>query len=226
MNNKGHLLVVDDEPAMRKLLRIVLENEGWKVSLAGTAQEAIQTMAIHPPDLVLLDIGLPDKSGMEVLEDIRGWYEKPIIMLTAHDTEDLIVRALDEGAADYLTKPFRTAELTARIRAALRRSLGSAPSPIVISGSVRIDLAAHSVWRDDKLMKLTATEFQLLAMLATHQGRVLTHQHLLKEVWGISYVEETQYLRVFIGNLRKKLEDDPNRPRILLTESGVGYRMI
>jgi two-component system KDP operon response regulator KdpE len=224
MNNSAAILVIDDESQIRKLLEITLDSNGYKTLFAETAKEGLLTAANHPPDLILLDLGLPDDDGQNVLLQLREWYQNPIIILTVKSTEAEIVKALDNGANDYLTKPFRTQELLARIRTALRNQSTAQAEPQVAFGGATIDLAARLVKVGNENIKLTATEYSLLALLVKNEGRVLTHQYILKEVWGISYVEQTQYLRVFIAQLRKKLEHDPNRPKHILTESGIGYR--
>jgi len=222
--NKAEVLVIDDEPQIRKLLEIALESNDYKVWQATTAKEGIIMAANHPPELILLDIGLPDKSGHEVLKELRQWYSKAIIILSVQNSEEDIVSALDNGATDYLTKPFRTAELLARIRSAIRRNQNTDNTNLVDFGDLQIDLAARTVKRNGEVVKLTSTEFNLLALFAKNEGRVLTHQFILKEVWGVGYQTETQYLRVFVGTLRKKIEANPNQPQHIITESGVGYR--
>lgn len=180
--------------------------------------------ASHPPDLILLDIGLPDKSGHQILQELREWYSKPIIMLSVLDKETDIVSALDNGATDYLTKPFRTGELLARIRSAIRRSQETGINSIIVCGDIEIDLTARIVKKNGQVLKLTSTEYNLLALFAKNEGKVLTHQYLLKEIWGYRHLTETQYLRVFVGTLRKKIEENPNNAQHIITESGVGYR--
>ena len=224
--NNAEILIIDDEPQIRKLLKITLESNDYKVVLAETGKEGVHLVANHTPDLVILDLGLPDKSGHLVLKDLREWYDKSIIILSVQDDETDIIKALDNGASDYLTKPFRTGELLARIRASLRISLNNDSQPNLITGDLEIDLSSRIVKRDGNIIKLTATEYNLIALLAKNQGRVLTHQFLLKEVWGLGYQNETQYLRVFVAQLRKKLEKNPNNPKHLVTESGVGYRFV
>jgi two-component system, OmpR family, KDP operon response regulator KdpE len=169
-------------------------------------------------------LGLPDADGLDILIKIREWYQKPIIILSVRSSEDVIIKALDAGANDYLTKPFRTGELLARIRVAIRQSQGIEDKPILEFGDLNIDLTKHIVRKNNEIIKLTSTEFTLLALLAKNEGRVLTHQSILKEVWGLGYIEQTQYLRVFVAQLRKKIEDDPAKPKFLNTESGIGYR--
>jgi two-component system KDP operon response regulator KdpE len=224
--NNAEILIIDDEPQIRKLLKITLESNDYRVVLAETGKEGVHLVANHTPDLVILDLGLPDKSGHSVLKDLREWYDKSIIILSVQDDEADIIKALDNGASDYLTKPFRTGELLARIRASLRISLNNDSQPNLITGDLEIDLSSRIVKRDGNIIKLTATEYNLIALLAKNQGRVLTHQFLLKEVWGLGYQNETQYLRVFVAQLRKKLEKNPNNPKHLVTESGVGYRFV
>lgn len=224
--NNAEILIIDDEPQIRKLLKITLESNDYKVVLAETGKEGVHLVANHTPDLVILDLGLPDKSGHSVLKDLREWYDKSIIILSVQDDEADIIKALDNGASDYLTKPFRTGELLARIRASLRISLNNDSQPNLVTGDLEIDLSSRIVKREGNIIKLTATEYNLIALLAKNQGRVLTHQFLLKEVWGLGYQNETQYLRVFVAQLRKKLEKNPNNPKHLVTESGVGYRFV
>lgn len=222
--NKAEILIIDDEPQIRKLLRINLESNDYKVVQASDAKEGLTLAATHPPDLILLDIGLPDKNGHLLLQELREWYNKPIIMLSVQNSEEDIVSALDNGSTDYLTKPFRTGELLARIRSAIRRSQNTENHSVVIAGELEIDLIARTVKKTGEMIKLTSTEYNLLALFAKNEGKVLTHQLLLKEIWGYSYQQETQYLRVFVGTLRKKIEDNPNHPEYIVTESGVGYR--
>lgn len=222
--NKAEILIIDDEPQIRKLLQINLESNDYKVNQAVNGKEGLMITASHPPDLILLDIGLPDQSGHEILHELREWYTKPIIILSVLDNENDIVSALDNGATDYLTKPFRTGELLARIRSAIRRSQSGSDQTTIASGSLEIDLVARAVKKNQELVKLTSTEYSILALFAKNEGKVLTHSYILKEIWGYSYQAETQYLRVFVGSLRKKIEDNPNNPQHIITESGVGYR--
>jgi len=224
--NNARIVIIDDEPQIRRLLEITLENSGYKVILAENGKQGILLAANHTPDLILLDLGLPDMNGHEVLKELRLWYNKPIFILSALDQESDIVKALDNGANDYLTKPFRTAELQARIRSALRSQQTNNGTTVFTSGDLEVDLTAHTVKKAGEGIKLTATEFSLLVLLLKNEGRVLTHQYILKEIWGVGAQTETQYLRVFIGTLRKKIETNPNQPEHILTESGVGYRFI
>jgi len=218
------ILIIDDEVQIRRLLEITLSANGFKISEAATGKEGLILAAQHQPELIILDLGLPDIEGYEVLKRLRDWYEKPIIILSVRSSEDDIVKALDNGANDYLTKPFRTGELLARIRAAIRQNKSPNISPQLVFGNITIDLDKHMAYKNNEIIKLTSTEFSLLALLAKNSGRVLTHQYILKEVWGIGQVEQTQYLRVFIAQIRKKIEDDPSKPALLITESGIGYR--
>lgn len=224
--NKAEILVIDDEPAIQKLLKITLESNDYKVWQAETGKEGIVMAANHPPELILLDIGLPDKSGHDVLKELRTWYNKSIIILSVQNSEQDIVSALDNGATDYLTKPFRNAELLARIRSAIRRNQATNYQNKMNCGNLEIDVAARWVTKNKEPLKLTATEFNLLVLFAKNEGRVLTHRYILKEVWGPGSQNETQYLRVFVGTLRKKIEINPDSPQHILTESGVGYRFV
>ena len=218
-------MIIDDEPAIRKLLEIALESNDYKVWKAATGREGETIAANHPPELIILDIGLPDINGQDLLLELRTWYHKSIIVLSVLNTEEDIVTALDNGATDYLTKPFRTAELMARVRSAIRRNQTKEKnSSVIICGNLQLDMVARSVKLNELLIKLTATEYNLLCLLARNEGKVLTHQYILKEIWGSNYQSETQYLRVYIAQLRKKIEDNPNKPQHILTESGVGYR--
>jgi two-component system KDP operon response regulator KdpE len=218
------ILIIDDEVQIRRLLEITLSSHGYKIAEASTGKDGLIAAATNHPSLIILDLGLPDIDGTEILKKLRKWYLKPIIILSVKSSEEDIVSSLDNGANDYLTKPFRTGELLARIRAALRQSHGEEENPVLVFGQVTIDLVNHTVFRNNKILKLTSTEFALLALLARNSGRVMTHQSILKEIWGLGYIGQTQYLRVFVAQLRKKIEDDPARPKLLITESGIGYR--
>ena len=222
--NKAEILIIDDEPQIRKLLEITLESNGYKALQAENGKDGIIQAASHPPELILLDIGLPDKSGHEILKELRQWYNKSIIILSVQNSETDIVTALDNGATDYLSKPFRSAELLARIRSAIRRNQTTNNTTIIDAGDLQIDLAARIVRKNNKLVKLTSTEFNLLSLFTRNEGRVMTHRFILKEIWGVAYQTETQYLRVFVASLRKKIEENPNNPMHIITESGVGYR--
>lgn len=220
------ILIIDDEPQIRKLLRIVLESNDYKVVQAASGSEGINLAAHHSPDLVLLDLGLPDISGHKVLMELRSWYDKSIIILSVQDAEEDIVKALDNGATDYLTKPFRTGELLARIRSSIRINQDKEIEPIISSGDIKIDLTSRMVTLNEEEVKLTSTEYNLLVLFAKNQGKVLTHQYILKSIWGPGSQSETQYLRVFIAQLRKKMEKNPNTPQHFITASGVGYRFV
>jgi two-component system KDP operon response regulator KdpE len=224
MNLPDTILVIDDEVQIRRLLEITLSSNGYKVSEAASGKDGLVLAATNNPALIILDLGLPDMDGVEILKKLREWYLRPIIILSVRNSEEDIIQALDNGANDYLTKPFRTGELLARIRVVVRQTHNISDKPLLEFGSLSIDLANYIVKKNNKIVKLTSTEFSLLALLAKNEGRVLTHQFILKEVWGMGYVDQTQYLRVFIAQLRKKVEDDPTRPRLLNTESGIGYR--
>ncbi|HKO79881.1 MAG TPA: response regulator [Chitinophagaceae bacterium] len=224
--NKAEILIIDDEEQIRNLLEITLRTNNYNVTQAATAKEGIIMASNHPPDLIILDLGLPDKDGLTVLQELRQWHTNPIIILSVQNSEDIIIKALDAGANDYLSKPFRTGELLARIRSALRSSMQDEIDPIINSDDLQIDLYSRTVKKKGELIKLTTTEYSLLALFAKNDGKVLTHQYLLRSVWGPGFINQSQYLRVFIAQIRKKIEDDPNRPEYLLTESGVGYRFI
>jgi two-component system, OmpR family, KDP operon response regulator KdpE len=223
--SRNEILIIDDEPQIRKLLEITLKSNDYKTFLAETGHEGILLAANHTPELILLDLGLPDQSGHEVLKELRQWYRKSVIILSVQNSEHDIVTALDNGATDYLCKPFRTAELLARIRSAIRRNHNiDNNSSIFVIGNLEIDLTAHTVKKNNEIIKLTSTEYNLLVLFAKHEGSVLTHQYILKEIWGVGSQAETQYLRVFVAALRKKIEDSPNEPVHIITENGVGYR--
>ncbi len=224
MKMNSTILVIDDEPQIRKLLQINLESNQYSVVLAHSAKEGLMLAASHQPDLILLDLGLPDQHGQRVLTELRQWFTKPILILSVLNSEDEIVKALDNGATDYLTKPFRTGELLARIRSALRTSKNEAVITHYTFGELDINATAHVVKYKGMILKLTTTEYSLLMLLVKNEGRVLTHQFLLKEIWGVGFQTETQYLRVYIAQLRKKIETNPNNPVHIITESGIGYR--
>jgi two-component system, OmpR family, KDP operon response regulator KdpE len=224
MNLPETILIIDDEVQIRRLLEITLASNGYKISEAATGKDGLIAAATHHPALIILDLGLPDIDGIEILKKLREWYHKPIIILSVRNLEADIIHALDNGANDYLTKPFRTGELLARLRAALRQSNIKEDSPFLTFGTLTIDLVKHVARKKGEILKLTSTEFTLLALLAKNSGRVLTHQLILKEIWGFGYIGQTQYLRVFVAQLRKKIEENPGKPRLLITESGIGYR--
>jgi two-component system KDP operon response regulator KdpE len=219
------VLVVDDEPQILRALNVILRQAGYVVQSAATVREALDALAVRPPEAMILDLVLPDGTGVDVLHELRQWSPMPVVVLSAVGDEREKVRALDAGADDYVTKPFGTEELLARLRAALRRVAEPATEPVVDAGPVRIDFAARRVTREGTDVHLTPIEFDLLRVLALHRGKLVTHRRLLQEVWGPQYGDETHYLRVHIAHIRAKLEDDPSRPALILTEAGVGYRM-
>jgi two-component system KDP operon response regulator KdpE len=222
------VLIVEDDPQLRRFLRTALGAQDFRIVEAETVREALIAATTHNPELVLLDIGLPDGDGIDLARRIREWSRVPIIVISARGKEDDKVAALDAGADDYLTKPFGVNELLARIRVALRHaamSASAADAPVLEVGSLRMDLARRDVKISGAEVHLTPLEYRLLALLAQNAGKVLTHRQILKEVWGPGAVNETHYLRVFMAQLRRKVEPDPARPRLLLTEPGVGYRM-
>jgi two-component system KDP operon response regulator KdpE len=228
MTSAHHILVIDDEPHMLRALRTILTAHHYRVSVAMTGEEGLALAAAELPDVIILDLGLPDMDGFSVCAQLREWTDIPIVILSVRDRERDKVMALDKGADDYLVKPFGIEELLARIRVALRhlaKSQGDHQS-VVVSGDLVIDLARHMVTKGGSEVKLTATEFKLLAYLANHADRVLTHQNILNNTWGPEYMDNVEYLRVFISQLRKKVEADPKRPRCLISEPGVGYRFV
>jgi two-component system, OmpR family, KDP operon response regulator KdpE len=224
--NKQEILIIDDEPQMRKILQLTLETNGYITKQAVSGKEGLIAAGNHPPHLILLDLGLPDESGHSVLMKLRKWYTAPVIILSVLKSEEDIIKALDNGANDYLTKPFRTGELLARIRSALRETLPEDLNTEIRIGDLQVNLEARSIKKNGELVKFTSTEYNLLSLLIKNEGKVLTHQYLLRAIWGPGYIHQSQYLRVFIAQIRKKIEDDPNKPKILLTESGVGYRIV
>ncbi len=219
------ILVVDDEKAMQRFLSTVLSGSGFQVLQAENGRLGLTAAAVSRPDLILLDLGLPDLDGVEVIRQLREWSETPIIVLSVRDREDDKVGALDAGADDYLTKPFGSNELLARIRVALRHGLPQAGEPVYRIGDLEIDLGCRRVLLQGSEVQLTPTEYDLLRLLVRHAGKVLTHRQILKEIWGSAYLEQPHVLRVNVSNLRHKIEPDPSRPRYLLTEVGVGYRL-
>lgn len=228
MTAKPHILVIDDEQQILRALRTILSQQNYQVTSASTGEEGLAYATAVRPDIIILDLGLPDMTGVQVCQQIREWSDLPVIVLSAHDSEAEKVAALDAGADDYLTKPFGVDELLARVRVALRHRsrVGSTKSSVVMVGALVIDLANHLVTRGGELVKLTATEYKLLAYLVGNPGRVLTHQSILNHVWGYSEGSQMEYLRVYIRQLRQKLEEDPRNPQLILTESGVGYRFM
>jgi two-component system KDP operon response regulator KdpE len=226
MKGNPHVLVIDDEPQILRALRTILTAQNYRVSIANRGEEGLSLAAAEQPDVIILDLGLPDVDGITVCARLRQWTQTPIIVLSVRESERDKVMALDKGADDYLVKPFGIDELLARLRVALRHSslVKGSREPVVQTGDLMIDLARHIVTKAGVEVKLTATEFQLLAYLAAHPGRVLTHQGILNHVWGPEYVDNVEYLRVYMSQLRKKLENNPKEPKFLLSEPGVGYR--
>ncbi|MBL9083957.1 MAG: response regulator [Planctomycetales bacterium] len=227
MTDAPRILIIDDEPPIRKFLRISLESAGYLPCEAETAEQGLRSAAAAPPDAVILDLGLPDADGLDVIRRLREWTTVPIVVLSARGREADKIAALDGGADDYLTKPFGAGELLARLRVALRHAAGakSSTDSVFEVGEMTVDLAARRVIVEGREVHLTPTEYRLLTTLVRSAGKVVTHRQLLKEVWGPSSVEENQYLRVYLGQLRRKIERDATRPRYLLTEPGVGYRL-
>jgi two-component system KDP operon response regulator KdpE len=220
------VLVIDDEAQIQRLLTIALESAGYRVATAGTGQEGLAMIARHRHDIIILDLGLPDVAGLLVLQQLREWTQTPVIVLTVQDGEAEKVEALDTGADDYVTKPFNTAELLARLRAAIRRAnQGESHEPVYCFGALKVDLATRRVTLHEQPIKLTAKEYALLRLFILHSGKVLTHRHILREVWGTAHEHDTQYLRVYLMRLREKLESDPCDQPLFLTEPGVGYRL-
>jgi two-component system KDP operon response regulator KdpE len=219
-------LVIDDEVQIRRLLRLTLEANGYRVLEATTGQEGLLAAAQHRPDVVLLDLGLPDLDGVTVLKRLREWSQVPVVVLTVRDREEDKIAALDAGADDYVTKPFATGELLARLRVAQRHAQPGPQESVFRAREIEVDLVRRVVTRDGREVKLTATEYALLALLVRHAGRVLTHRQLLTEVWGPNAAGQTHYLRVYVAHLRDKLEADSSKPDLIVTESGVGYRLV
>lgn len=219
------VLMVEDEKQIRRFVRAALEEEGCRVVEAETGQQGLSEAGTRKPDLVILDLGLPDMDGVQFIQDLRTWSNLPILILSARSTEDDKIRALDAGADDYLSKPFGVGELLARVRALLRRRNGALElGPLIQFGDVTVDLSRRALTRAGMPLHLTQIEYRLLSLLLAHPGRVLTHRFLLREIWGPTFVESSHYLRVYVGHLRQKLEHDPTQPKYLLTETGVGYR--
>jgi two-component system, OmpR family, KDP operon response regulator KdpE len=219
------VLIIDDEIQIRRLLRVTLEGNGYRVFEAASGQEGLGEAAQRRPDIVVLDLGLPDMDGLVVLQRLREWSEASVLVLSVREGEEDKVGALDHGADDYINKPFSTAELLARLRAARRRALPAADNAVFHSGPLQVDLSSRVVTVKGREIKLTPTEYSLLRLLARNAGKVVTHRQILKEVWGPNYGEQTHYLRVYMAHLREKLEENPSRPELLLTEAGIGYRL-
>jgi two-component system KDP operon response regulator KdpE len=225
LSTKPVILIVDDEAQIRRLLELTLQGAGFDVRLASTGNEGVMKAASERPELIILDLGLPDLDGREVLKKIREWSSVPVLILSVRSAETDIVSCLDAGADDYLVKPFRTGELLARARTALRHRLTKEEKEVFTSRNLTVDLTTRTVKRGSELVKLTATEYSLLTLFVRNAGRVLTHKFILEQVWGPSHAEEAQYTRVYVGSLRKKIEKDPSNPKFILTESGIGYRL-
>ncbi|HTX17439.1 MAG TPA: response regulator [Bacteroidota bacterium] len=226
MSNKPIILVIDDEIQIRRLLQLTLESAGFVVRLAPTGGDGVRMAGSERPELIILDLGLPDMDGLEALKKIRGWAKIPVLILSVRSAESDIVGCLDAGADDYLVKPFRTGELLARVRTALRHQTTPSGKEVFSVHDVTVDLTARVAKKGTETLKLTATEYALLALFVKNAGRVLTHHYILEQVWGPTRVEEAQYTRIYVAQLRKKIEDNPSSPKILLTESGIGYRLI
>jgi two-component system KDP operon response regulator KdpE len=224
--NKPVVLVIDDEVQIRRLLQLTLETDGYKVLKAESGEEGIRRAAMDRPDAVVLDLGLPDMDGVEVLKRLREWATIPVIILSVRNSETEIISCLDAGADDYLVKPYRSGELLARVRTAIRHRPTTRQEKVFKTGNLEIDLAARSVKKSGEPVKLTATEYNLLSLFVRNAGRVLTHRYILEQVWGPTFVEETEYTRVYVGQLRKKIEENPATPKLLITESGIGYRLV
>jgi two-component system, OmpR family, KDP operon response regulator KdpE len=227
-DDKELILLIEDEPQMRRFLRITLQTQGYRLIESATAQDGLVQATTRNPDVVLLDLGLPDLDGLEVTKRLREWNQTPIIVISAREQEQDKVKALDAGADDYLTKPFNASELLARIRVALRhaaRNNTDRKEPVFTLRNLRVDLAQRRVFVSDQEVHLTPIEYKLLMVLVRHAGKVITHTQLLKEVWGPAHINEVQYLRVYMTQLRHKLETDPARPRFLMNEPGIGYRL-
>jgi two-component system KDP operon response regulator KdpE len=225
-NKSARIMIIDDEPQMRRLLQVALTAHGYEIREAETGRAGIDQTAVFHPDLIVLDLSLPDLDGIEVIKQLREWTQTPVIILSVREQEGDKIAALDAGADDYVTKPFSMGELLARIRTALRHAAGAGDEPVLTFGGLVIDLTRRYVAVDGRDVKLTPTEYELLRILAVNAGKVLTHRQLMRTVWGPSYEQETNYLRVYIRQLRQKIEPDPARPRHIITEPGVGYRLV
>lgn len=225
MTGGPSILVIDDEQQIRRLLQISLEANGFAVCLASSGEEGLLRASMERPELIILDLGLPDLDGTEVLRKIRQTTATPVIILSVRNTEQDIISCLESGADDYLIKPFRTGELVARIHAALRHRPSEPPERVFRLGPLEVELDSRIVKKGGQIIKLTGTEYAMLALFVRNPGRVLTHRYILEQVWGPTFAEETHYSRIYVAQLRRKLEDDPSNPRLILTESGIGYRL-
>jgi len=225
MNNPIKILIIDDEVQIRRFLRIALEAQDFCLLESATAEDGLVQAAMHRPDLIILDLGLPDGDGLDILRKLREWSETPVIVLSVRSAEEDKIGLLDAGADDYLTKPFSAGELIARIRVALRHSAPHGKEGVFRNGPLEVDLSTRTVRISGQPVKLTATEYDLLRMFVRNAGKVLTHHQILKEIWGSTSADEMQYLRVYVSQLRRKIETDPANPSLILTETGVGYRL-
>ncbi len=226
MEKGARILIIDDEPQICKLLSVSLRAHGFITEQVGNGRDGINRTAVYKPDLLIVDLGLPDMDGKEIIRGIRQWSNAPMIVLTARDQEQEKIDALDAGADDYITKPFSMGELMARMRVCLRRMASGENEPLLVCGGLKVDLVQRRVTVDEHEIKLTPTEYEIVKLLAQHAGRVLTHKQLLKAVWGNLYEGDTHYIRVYIGQLRRKIEKDPAQPKYIITESGIGYRLM
>lgn len=221
------ILIIDDEPQMIKVIQIILKTNNYNVLYSQTSQDGISKAAMNNPDCILLDLSLPDEDGINTLKKLREWYKKPIIILSVRNSEKDIVLALDSGADDYLTKPFNSSELLARIRTSFRHYENKNTEEYIFkTNDITVDLSLHTVKKGNKTIKMTAKEYDILVLLINNYGKLLTHKYILENIWGHSFINDCQYLRVYISQIRKKIEDDPNNPLIILTESGLGYRLV
>lgn len=226
MNNAARILIIEDELQIRKLLKVSLNAHGYDLEEAANGKDGVNRAATFKPDLLIIDLGLPDIDGKEVVKQIREWSETPIIILTARDQEQEKIEALDSGADDYMTKPFGVGELLARMRVCLRRAATVEQQPVLACGGLVVDLQQRRVTVEGDEVKLTPTEYEIIKMMMQHAGKVITHKQLLKAVWGNAYQQDTHYIRVYIAQLRRKIEQNPTQPRYIITESGVGYRLM
>ncbi|HVZ96694.1 MAG TPA: response regulator transcription factor [Chitinophagaceae bacterium] len=224
--HQKEILVIDDEIQIQRLLEITLSSNGYKVHQAGTAKSGLAEAAGSAPDLIILDLGLPDESGQSLLLRLREWFNKPILILSVQDREEMIVQALDNGANDYMVKPFRTGELMARVRSCMRSGMAAENQPVMTFRDLEVNLQTRTVKLENEILKLTSTQYLLIALFAKNEGKVLTHQYILKEIWGAEFIDQLQYLRVYIAQLRRKLEKNIDNPQYIITESGIGYRFV